>query len=180
MSKIKANSDEILLSSLTNIDAPFARSSSISPFDTVYITEENPWVENFDATTALTPFPSCINILQSNIINDVVYPIVVDTSLATTMPAALLMRGTNTYALPIVVAPNPVHGGQSTFVNREWTAEEQSGMRVDVLNSVGQVVEVFTPTTFPIEVGGIYVSGIYYIRVTTGTGDIYLGRLIVK
>ena len=86
----------------------------------------------------------------------------------------------NAYALPIVVAPNPVYGGQSTFVNREWTAAEQSGMRVEVLNSVGQVVEVFTPTTFPIEVGGIYTSGVYYIRVTTGTGDIYLGRLIVK
>ena len=86
----------------------------------------------------------------------------------------------NAYALPIIVAPNPVYGGQSTFVNREWTAAEQSGMRVEVLNSVGQVVEVFTPTTFPIEVGGIYTSGVYYIRVTTGTGDIYLGRLVVR
>ncbi|MGM9794824.1 MAG: T9SS type A sorting domain-containing protein, partial [Candidatus Aphodosoma sp.] len=86
----------------------------------------------------------------------------------------------NAYALPIVVAPNPVYGGQSTFVNREWTAAEQTGMRVEVLNSVGQVVEVFTPTSFPIEVEGIYVSGVYYIRVTTGTGDIYLGRLVVR
>ena len=86
----------------------------------------------------------------------------------------------NAYALPIVVAPNPVYGGQSTFVNREWTVAEQSGMRVEVLNSVGQVVDVFTPTTFPIEVGGIYTSGVYYIRVTTGTGDIYLGRLVVR
>ena len=86
----------------------------------------------------------------------------------------------NAYALPIIVAPNPVYGGQSTFVNREWTAAEQSGMRVEVLNSVGQVVEVFTPTSFPIEVGGIYTSGVYYIRVTTGTGDIYLGRLVVR
>lgn len=86
----------------------------------------------------------------------------------------------NSYALPLVVAPNPVLGGQSTFVNREWTAEEQNGMRVEVLNSVGQVVEIFTPTTFPIEVSGIYTSGVYYIRVTSGTGDIYLGRLVVK
>ena len=86
----------------------------------------------------------------------------------------------NAYALPIIVAPNPVLGGQSTFVNREWTAEEQNGMRVEVLNAVGQVVEIFTPATFPIEVGGIYTSGIYYIRITSGTGDVYLGRLIVK
>ena len=86
----------------------------------------------------------------------------------------------NAYALPIIVAPNPVLGGQSTFVNREWTVEEQNGMRVEVLNAVGQVVEIFTPATFPIEVGGIYTSGIYYIRITSGTGDVYLGRLIVK
>ena len=86
----------------------------------------------------------------------------------------------NAYALPIVVAPNPVVGGQSTFVNRDWSIEEQNGMRVEVLNSVGQVVDVFTPTAFPIEVSGIYTSGVYYIRVTSGTGDIYLGRLIVK
>ncbi|MGM9795671.1 MAG: fibronectin type III domain-containing protein [Candidatus Aphodosoma sp.] len=86
----------------------------------------------------------------------------------------------SSYALPIVVAPNPVLGGQSTFVTREWTADEQNGMRVEVLNSVGQVVEIFTPSTFPIEVGGIYTSGVYYIRITSGTGDIYLGRLVVK
>ena len=86
----------------------------------------------------------------------------------------------NAYALPIIVAPNPVVGGQSTFVNREWTAEEQNGMRVEVLNAVGQVVDVFTPATFPIEVGGIYTSGVYYIRVTSGTGEVYLGRLVVK
>ena len=86
----------------------------------------------------------------------------------------------NAYALPIIVAPNPVVGGQSTFVNREWTAEEQNGMRVEVLNAVGQVVDIFTPATFPIEVGGIYTSGVYYIRVTSGTGEVYLGRLVVK
>ena len=86
----------------------------------------------------------------------------------------------NAYALPIIVAPNPVLGGQSTFVNREWTAEEQNGMRVEVLNAVGQVMDVFTPATFPIEVDGIYTSGVYYIRVTSGTGEVYLGRLVVK
>ena len=86
----------------------------------------------------------------------------------------------NTYALPIVVAPNPVYGGQSTFVNREWTAEEQNGMRVEVLNAVGQLITSFAPATYPIEVGGLNVSGVYYIRITSGTGDVYIGRLVVK
>ncbi|MGM9795715.1 MAG: fibronectin type III domain-containing protein [Candidatus Aphodosoma sp.] len=86
----------------------------------------------------------------------------------------------NTYALPVVVAPNPVLGGQTTYVTREWTAEEQTGMQVEVLNAVGQLIISFAPTTYPIEVGGLNVSGIYYIRITSGTGDVYIGRLIVK
>lgn len=86
----------------------------------------------------------------------------------------------NSYVLPLVVAPNPVLGGQSTFVNREWTMEEQQGMRVQVFNAIGEEIDVFVPSQFPVEVGGIYTSGIYYIRVTSGTGDIYLGRLVVK
>ncbi|MGM9795716.1 MAG: fibronectin type III domain-containing protein [Candidatus Aphodosoma sp.] len=86
----------------------------------------------------------------------------------------------NAYALPIVVAPNPVYGGQSTFVNREWTAEEQNGMRVEVINAVGQVVNIFTPATYPVEVNGLTVSGVYYIRITSGAGDVYIGRLVVK
>ncbi|MGM9794962.1 MAG: fibronectin type III domain-containing protein [Candidatus Aphodosoma sp.] len=84
------------------------------------------------------------------------------------------------YALPIIMAPNPISGGQQTIINREWTATEQDGLRVEVLNTVGQIVETFTPATYPIEVGGIYTSGVYYIRITTGTGDVYLGRLVVK
>jgi hypothetical protein len=36
------------------------------------------------------------------------------------------------------------------------------------------------PTQYPIAVNGIEVSGLYYIRVITGTGDLYVGKLIVK
>ena len=97
-----------------------------------------------------------------------------------TLTLNVITSADNAYALPIVVAPSPVLGGQSTYVTHEWTAAEQNGMRVEVLNSVGQVVEVFTPTTYPIEVKGINVSGIYIIRVTSGTGNVYLGRLVVK
>ena len=86
----------------------------------------------------------------------------------------------NVYTLPIVVAPNPVYGGQTTYVTREWTAEEQNGMRVEVLNAVGQLITSFAPTTYPIEVGGLNASGVYYIRITSGTGDVYIGRLVVK
>lgn len=86
----------------------------------------------------------------------------------------------NIMALPLVVAPNPVRGGESTFINREWTAEEQDGLKVEILNSVGQIIAVDAPTYYPIEVNSIEVSGVYYIRVTSGTGEVYIGKLIVK
>lgn len=98
----------------------------------------------------------------------------------TILTLTVLTSTSDSYTLPIVVAPNPVLGGQTAFVSREWTADEQYGMRVEVLNSVGQLVKLFTPDTFPIEISGLHTSGVYYIRITSGTGDVYLARLVVK
>ena len=84
------------------------------------------------------------------------------------------------YALPITLAPNPVRGGEATTVNREWSAAERQNMIVEVVNSVGQVISRFNPARFPIEVNTVTVSGVYYVRVISGTGDVYVGKLIVK
>ena len=86
----------------------------------------------------------------------------------------------NIYSLPLTIAPNPIGGGQTTFVNREFTAEEQYGLRVEVVNSVGQIISMQYPSHYPIAISGIDVSGLYYIRIVTGTGDLYVGKLIVK
>jgi hypothetical protein len=86
----------------------------------------------------------------------------------------------NVYALPLTIAPNPIGGGQITYVNREFTVEEQRGLRIEIVNSVGQIISMEYPTQYPIAVKGIEVSGLYYIRVITGTGDLYVGKLIVK
>ena len=86
----------------------------------------------------------------------------------------------NVYALPLTIVPNPIGSGQATYINREFTAEEQRGLRIEVVNSVGQIMAMQYPTQYPISVSGIDVSGLYYIRVITGTGDLYVGKLIVK
>lgn len=86
----------------------------------------------------------------------------------------------NVYALPLVIAPNPVRGGESTFVDRTWTAEERKGLTVEILNSVGQIVSSEQPMIYPIEIRTLNVSGIYYIRILSGTGELYVGKLIVK
>ncbi len=86
----------------------------------------------------------------------------------------------NVYTLPVAVAPNPIRGGEVTYLVKDWTDEEKAGMTVEVLNSVGQRLMMFKPNSYPISIDGIYTAGVYHIRVISGTGDVYIGKLIVK
>ena len=86
----------------------------------------------------------------------------------------------NIYALPMIIAPNPISGGQTAFINHQFTIEEQHGLRLEVINSLGQLVLSDTPTIYPLSISDISVSGLYYIRITTGTGDRYIGKLVVE
>lgn len=86
----------------------------------------------------------------------------------------------NIYALPLVVAPNPVSGGETTYVNRSWSVDERNGLTVEVVNSVGQIISRIEPAVYPIEIKSPDVSGVYYIRVLSGTGELHVGKLIVR
>ncbi|MBQ0008205.1 MAG: T9SS type A sorting domain-containing protein, partial [bacterium] len=74
------------------------------------------------------------------------------------------------------IVPNPVNAGATAFVYGEFDEIE----KVEILNNFGQLVESFVPETYPIEVTGISASGLYYVRVITKTGNVYLQKLIVK
>ena len=80
----------------------------------------------------------------------------------------------------LIVAPNPIKRGEVSYVNRDWSAAERQNMIVETLNSLGQVIQRFNPSSFPIEIGNLQVSGTYYVRIITGTGERYVGRLIIK
>lgn len=80
----------------------------------------------------------------------------------------------------VAIAPNPVRKGNMAVVYHDWTAEEQNGLTVELINSVGQIVSAFEPSVYPIAIPAVNVSGVYHIRITTGTGDVYVGKLIVK
>lgn len=80
----------------------------------------------------------------------------------------------------LVLAPNPIKRGETTYIHRTWASEEQSGLLLEVLDGLGKVLSRQVPDKFPIEVPAIEVSGVYYIRIISGTGDVYLGKLIVK
>ena len=86
----------------------------------------------------------------------------------------------NSYLIPIVVAPNPIRGDEVTYLLKEWTEDEKAGMTVEVLTTVGQQLVIFKPTIYPITIEGISTAGVYHIRVISGTGDVYIGKLIVK
>lgn len=86
----------------------------------------------------------------------------------------------NIYALPLIIAPNPITGSQTAFINHQFTAQEQQGLRVEILNSVGQVIVSRHPDAYPIAIKDLQVAGLYYIRITTGTGNLYLAKLVVR
>ena len=83
-------------------------------------------------------------------------------------------------AKDLVVAPNPIGVDGIAVVEYAWSLEEQDGLRVEIINSLGQRVDVFEPKLYPIVLSRIGVSGVYYVRITTGMGGVYVGRLIVE
>lgn len=83
-------------------------------------------------------------------------------------------------AKDLVVAPNPIGVDGIAVVEYTWSFEEQDGLRVEIINSLGQRVDVFEPKLYPIVLSRIGVAGVYYVRITTGMGGVYVGRLIVE
>ena len=83
------------------------------------------------------------------------------------------------YVLSLVIAPNPISGGETTYINREWTAEEMQGLMLEVIDATGKVVVREEPMTYPIAVEGLPTGGIYLVRVVDGNGGVYIGRIVV-
>ena len=82
------------------------------------------------------------------------------------------------YVLSLVIAPNPISGGETTYIIREWTAEEMQGLRIEVVDATGSVVVREEPMVYPIAVEGLHVGGIYFVRVVDGMGGVHVGRIM--
>lgn len=82
--------------------------------------------------------------------------------------------------MSLTIAPNPISADDNTFVHRTWTADEQNGLTVEIINSVGQVLSSEKPEYYPIVIRPLRASGVYYVRITSGTGNVYMGKLVVK
>ena len=79
--------------------------------------------------------------------------------------------------VPALVAPNPVLGGQSTYVTHEWTAEEQSGMRVEVLKRFPVIREVLITS----KITGNILFKLFYViykMITLIAISFYIGKIM--
>lgn len=74
------------------------------------------------------------------------------------------------------VVPNPINAGATALIYGEIADID----RIEVINSVGQVVQTIEPSTYPIELSGISVSGVYNIRLVAKDGSVYIQKLMVK
>ncbi len=89
--------------------------------------------------------------------------------------------GVNTVEMQsLVLAPNPIDVLGYATIHRDWTSKEQDGMIMEVLDAVGRLIISTDVTEFPIKVGGIAERGMYQVRITTGTNEVYVSKLIVK
>ena len=86
----------------------------------------------------------------------------------------------NVEALDLVLVPNPVKANNTLYVEAEFTVNERKDMLVEVFNAVGQRVIVDTPTVYPVEINGMSERGVYIVRIVTGDGNVYQGKVVVQ
>ena len=80
----------------------------------------------------------------------------------------------------LIMVPNPLHANATLYINANFTIEEQDGLIVEVFNAVGQRVYVDTPVIYPIGINGLNNTGVYVVRIITGDGKSYQGKVIVE
>jgi hypothetical protein len=78
------------------------------------------------------------------------------------------------------LSPNPSKRGDFVNVNYDFNPLEQKGLKVEVFNNIGVCVAVLNPTAYPIGIETPGVSGIYLVRITTGTNKLIFGKFMVQ
>ena len=76
--------------------------------------------------------------------------------------------------------PNPIDRGGKVLISADFSPAERTNLKIEVYNSIGQCVATHRPTGESLYVEDFHVSGMYLVKVTTGTGRLYVGHVIVK
>lgn len=78
------------------------------------------------------------------------------------------------------ISPNPVQRGGNVRLDVTLNEAEREGLVVEVFTSNGKLVDRFEPKEQPMYAKMPDVDGLYMIRLTTGTGRVLYGKVIVK
>lgn len=65
-------------------------------------------------------------------------------------------------------------------IDGNWDEKEIDGMTIDLVDNFGKVLKRFAHENLPVNIADNIPSGIYYIRIITGTGKYYVEKLIVN
>ncbi len=84
------------------------------------------------------------------------------------------------HAGDLTLRPNPVQRNHNILVDYQFTAQERDGMRIEVVNSIGQVISIQTQVAEQVTVNPIPVPGFYTVRIVTGDDKYYTAKVLVK
>ena len=104
----------------------------------------------------------------------------VDYVIIHTLTIVLVDAVENVQVGQLTMLPNPLKSNQTLYITNEFTMEERNGLVVEVFDMLGQRVYADVPVVYPITVDGLSQSGVYVVRITTGTGDMYQGKILYE
>jgi len=76
--------------------------------------------------------------------------------------------------------PNPVKQNTATQIDYDFTTSQLQSLKVEVINSLGEVVQQSQPTATPVKIAGLSQSGMYLVRVMAGNELLSVSKLMVK
>lgn len=82
--------------------------------------------------------------------------------------------------MQFTLSPNPVERGKQLTVQREFSPAELQGMEITVVNSLGMECSRIRPVSSQVSIPAPEVSGVYMVRIVTGTKQTLTSRFIVK
>ncbi len=124
----------------------------------------------YDIATPAGTYTETIEVVAENCKDVIVHTLVVEMADAVE----------NVEAMDLVLVPNPVKVNNTLYVEAEFTVNERKGMLVEVFNAVGQLVIEDTPEVYPVAIKGLSERGVYIVRIITGEGNVYQGKVIVQ
>lgn len=80
----------------------------------------------------------------------------------------------------LIISPTPVGTGEILIVDYPFTETEKNGLRVEIYNAVGIQVAIIQPEIYPIQIHRNFATGIYYLKIVMGGGNVVGEKLIVR